>query len=66
MKKNIGTLDRSIRVLAAIGIAVLYYMGILSGMVAIILLAIAAIFILTGLLNFCPLYYPFRISKRRV
>ncbi|QTE36486.1 DUF2892 domain-containing protein [Mucilaginibacter gossypii] len=65
MKKNMGTLDRSLRILAALAIAILYYTGVLSGTLAIILLALAAIFILTGFVSFCPLYYPFKISTRK-
>ncbi|QEM05993.1 DUF2892 domain-containing protein [Mucilaginibacter rubeus] len=65
MKKNMGTLDRSLRILAALAIAILYYTGVLSGTLAIILLALAAIFILTGFISFCPLYYPFKISTRK-
>ncbi|SDI57951.1 YgaP family membrane protein [Mucilaginibacter sp. P25] len=65
MKKNMGTLDRSLRILAALAIAILYYKGVLSGTLAIILLALAAIFILTGFVSFCPLYYPFKISTRK-
>jgi len=65
MKKNMGGLDRTLRVLAAIAIFVLYYTGILSGMVAIILLAFAAVFILTGFISFCPLYYPFGFTTKR-
>jgi len=62
MKKNMGTFDRVIRILAAVVIIALYFMNILSGTVAIILLALSAIFILTSFLSFCPLYLPFGLS----
>ena len=65
MKKNMGALDRSLRILAAILIAVLYYIGVVSGTLAIILFVFAAILILTSFISFCPLYYPFRISTRK-
>ena len=65
MKKNMGTIDRVFRVLVAVAIIVLYLANIISGIVAIILLAIAAIFILTSFMSFCPLYYPFKISTKR-
>ena len=65
MKKNMGTIDRVFRVLVAAAIIVLYLTNIISGIVAIILLAIAAIFILTSFMSFCPLYYPFKISTKR-
>lgn len=65
MKKNMGGLDRALRILAAIVIVVLYYTNVLSGTLAIILLVLAAIFILTSFVSFCPLYYPFRFSTRK-
>lgn len=65
MKKNMGGLDRGLRILAAVAIALLYFTGVLSGTLAIILLVLAGVFILTGFISFCPLYYPFRISTRK-
>ncbi len=65
MKKNMGTIDRALRVLVAITIAVLFYANIISGTLAIILLVFAAIFILTSFVSFCPLYYPFKITTRK-
>jgi len=65
MKKNMGGLDRGLRVVAAVAIAVLYYTGVLSGTLAIILLILAGVFILTGFFSFCPLYYPFKISTNK-
>lgn len=56
MKKNMGTVDKSLRVLIAILIAVLYFTNVISGLVATILLIFSAIFILTSLVGFCPLY----------
>ena len=57
MKKNVVSIDKIIRVLIAVVIAVLYWQGMISGgTVAIVLLVLAAVFLLTSLLNFCPLY----------
>lgn len=64
MKKNMGTTDRIIRILAAVVIAALYLMHLISGTLAIVLLIIAGIFILTSFISFCPLYFPFGISTR--
>jgi hypothetical protein len=62
MKKNMGTIDKVIRILVAIVIAVLFFTHTISGTLAIILLIIAGIFILTSLVGLCPLYLPFGIS----
>lgn len=65
MKKNMGVADKSVRILAAMVIAILYFANFISGTVAIILLIIAGIFILTSFMSFCPLYFPFGISTRK-
>lgn len=65
MKPNMGTVDKAVRILAAVAIAVLYYANIISGTLAIILLVVAGIFIVTSLISFCPLYWPLGISTRK-
>ncbi|MBL0055190.1 MAG: DUF2892 domain-containing protein [Chitinophagaceae bacterium] len=62
MKKNMGSIDRIIRVVIAAVIAVLYFTNIISGTLGIILLALGGIFLLTSLVSFCPLYLPFGIN----
>jgi len=61
MKKNMGSIDRILRVIIAAIVAVLYFSGAISGTLGIVLLVLAGIFILTGLVSFCPLYAPFGI-----
>ena len=56
MKKNMGTIDRVVRILVVIAIAVLYSQEIITGTAAIILGVVASIFLLTSLVSFCPLY----------
>ena len=56
MTKNMGNPDKLIRLSIAALIAVLYYTGVISGTVAIILGIFAVIFALTSLISFCPLY----------
>lgn len=51
-----GTFDRIVRIVIALIIAVLFLTGQITGTLSIILLALAAIFLLTSLVNFCPLY----------
>jgi len=57
-----GSIDKVFRVLVALVIGVLFYMNIISGTLGIVLLVAAAIFVLTSLVGFCPLYAPFGIS----
>jgi hypothetical protein len=65
MIKNMGSTDKTIRIVIALLIAALYFLNVISGTVAIILGVIAIAFALTSLINFCPLYYPFGISTRK-
>ena len=62
MKKNMGTADRLIRTLIAVIIAALYFTGVITGTVGIVLLVVAGIFVLTSLVSFCPLYAPFGLA----
>ena len=65
MTKNMGITDRGIRILLAIGVAVLILNGVISDLTAIILGIIALIFVVTSLIGFCPIYAPFRLSTRK-
>jgi hypothetical protein len=65
MTKNMGTVDRVIRVLLALAVAVLYYTGKISGTLAIVLGVIAVVFVLTSLAARCPGYLPFGLSTRK-
>jgi len=62
MKKNMGNIDKIIRILIAALIAVLYFTGIVTGTLGIVLLVLAGVFVLTSLISFCPLYAPFGIN----
>ncbi len=62
MKANMGNTDKIIRILAAILIGVLYFMQLISGTLAIVLLIVAGVFIITSFMSFCPLYLPFGLS----
>jgi TRAP-type uncharacterized transport system fused permease subunit len=62
MKKNMGNVDKTIRLLIAVVISILFLTEIISGTLGIILVIISAIFLLTSLINFCPLYALFGFS----
>lgn len=66
MKKNMGSVDRIIRVIIAAIVATLYFTNVISGTVGIILLALSGVFVLTSLISFCPLYAPFGINTCKV
>lgn len=56
MKKNMGNADRIVRILIAAVLAGLYFGGILTGTLGLILVIVAGVFLLTSLVGVCPLY----------
>jgi len=65
MKKNIGTIDKIVRIILALVIVALYFTHVISGVLTIVLLVLAGILILTSLISFCPLYLPFGIKTNK-
>lgn len=56
MKKNMGSADRVIRLLVAVVLAALSYFKVVDGTLATVFYAVAAVFALTSIISFCPLY----------
>ena len=65
MKKNMGTVDKVLRLLGAVLLVVLYLTGVVSGTLGIIFLLIAVMFVVTSILGFCPLYLPLGINTNK-
>jgi hypothetical protein len=65
MQVNMGTIDRVVRVVLALVVGLLIVTGQLSGVWAIVLGALAVVFVLTSAIGFCPLYAPFRFRTKR-
>ena len=62
MKTNMSTADKFIRILIGIAIAILYYLEIISGTTAIVILGAGIILLITSLVSYCPLYAVFGIK----
>jgi len=62
MKKNMGSIDKAIRLVIALVIVILAFTNVISGTLAWVLIILAAVLVLTSLFSFCPLYLPFGIS----
>ncbi len=62
MKKNMGNIDRIVRITLAVVIGILYFTNQISGLAVIILGIFAVIFLVTSTFGFCPLYWPFKLS----
>lgn len=66
MKKNMGGIDRIVRLSVALIIGLLFWQGVVVGALAYLLLAVAAIFVLTSVVSFCPLYTLVGLNTCRV
>lgn len=56
MKKNMGNVDRAVRIIVALIIAALFFSQVITGTLGIVLLVVAGIFVLTSFVSFCPIY----------
>ena len=65
MQANMSGVDKTVRLLIAFIIAMLYFSNMITGNLALILGVVAAIFVLTSLISFCPLYTLFKFSTKK-
>lgn len=65
MKSNIGSVDKTVRIVIAALVLVLYLTNIIPGALAIILFVVAAILLITVFINFCPIWHFLGISTRK-
>lgn len=62
MKRNVGIIDRVVRLLIAVVLIGLYLTHVVTGTLALVLIVLAVVLVLTALIRFCPLYLPFGIN----
>jgi hypothetical protein len=65
LKQNVGTIDRSIRLILAVVLAVFLLGGGIKGLAAIILWVVALIALITGTIGFCGLYAVLGITTNK-
>ena len=65
MKANISNTDKTIRIFIAVVLVVLFFTGVVSGVIGYVFLALAAILILTSLISFCPIYALLGLSTKK-
>lgn len=66
MKKNMGVLDRTIRIIIAIIGGLIVYLGMVEESSSLVLLTVAGIFVLTSLVGFCPFYGIFGLNTNNL
>ena len=57
-----GSIDKVVRILIAVVIAILFFTKVITGTLGIVLIVLAAIFVITSVISFCHLYLPFGIN----
>jgi len=62
MKKNMGKVDKMLRLIVAMIIGVLYFNNSIHGVLGTILIVLAIVFVITSFVRFCPLYLPFGMN----
>ena len=62
MPRNMGSLDKTLRLIVAVILIALAATGTITGTLAIIAYVVAAVFVLTSLVSFCPAYLPLGIN----
>jgi hypothetical protein len=65
MTRNMGNLDRLLRILVALMIGWLYMTHRIGGVLAIVLGIVAVAFVATSFVGWCPAYSPFRFTTRK-
>lgn len=65
MPKNMGLIDRLVRLAIAAIVAVLILTGQIGGAVAIVVGILAAVFLLTSIVSFCPIWHALKISTMK-
>jgi len=64
MKKNLGKMDKVVRLVIAAIILALFMTEVVTGTLGIILLIAAGVFAATSFINFCPIYGILGINTR--
>ncbi|WAT16693.1 DUF2892 domain-containing protein [Aurantiacibacter sp. MUD11] len=62
MSNNMGSLDRILRIVVAVVLIVFAVTGTITGTWVWVAYGVAAVFILTSLVGFCPAYLPLGIN----
>ena len=66
MKKNMGNIDRIVRIAIAIILIALNAKGLVSGGTALTAIIIAVTFLVTTIFGFCPVYKLFGVNRQKI
>ncbi|MFZ1689294.1 MAG: DUF2892 domain-containing protein [Flavobacteriales bacterium] len=64
MEPNMGKADRVIRSILAVLVVILFFRGIVTGVLGLVLIVLATVFAATSFLSCCPIHSATRFSAR--
>lgn len=65
MKRNMGSIDRTVRLVLSVVLLVLYLTETVTGTLGLIAIIFALLLAVTSFIGFCPLYVPFKFNTFR-
>ena len=65
LNRNMSNNDRIVRVVVAALFAYLYFGGVVTGTLGIVLVVLGAVFLFTSVVSFCPIYAIFKLSTNK-
>ena len=64
-RKNMGKVDRTIRMVVAFVFALFYVFDVIHGALGFVMMLLSALFVLTGSLGYCFLYPIFKLDTTK-
>lgn len=64
MQCNVSKLDRVLRMVVALLLGILAFLGQVSGILAFIFTCVVFYLVLTGIMRYCPVYDLFRLKDK--
>lgn len=65
MSRNVGGIDRAVRIIIGVGLLTIGFLHIASGTLAILAYVFGVIVLATAVFAFCPAWVPFGINTSR-
>lgn len=66
MVKNVGGVERAVRLVIGVALLALGFLHVVTGTLAIVAYVVGAVALITGLVRFCPAWSIFGINTCRV
>ena len=65
LESNLGKPDKIVRIVFSAIVIILFFLDVINGVLAGVLVSLSLILVVTVLFSFCPLYQVFGVNTRR-